>query len=164
MNRRHLLATIPALALAACGTVTSSKTGTVTTVQVNVAKLTAWADAISTAASAILTILSAVPQTAAVAMMVESVQKLVIADIDAINRAAGGQAVLTFDAASPPAAVASLLADGRELVADLTAANLPPGVGGKVAPYVAMIEATETVQATHLSHQRRALTKRATAQ
>ena len=142
MNRRHLLATIPALALAACGTVTSSKTGTVTTVQVNVAKLTAWADAISTAASAILTILSAVPQTAAVAMMVESVQKLIVADIDAINRAAGGQAVLTFDAASPPAAVASLLADGRELVADLTAANLPPGVGGKVAPYVAMIEAT----------------------
>jgi hypothetical protein len=151
MNRRHLLATVPAFALAACGTVTTTTANKVTTVSIDVAKLTGWADAISVAADGILSVLQGVPQAAAAAAMVTSVKGLVIADVDAINRASGGQTKLVFDASSPPAAVLSLLSNAREILTDMNGVQLPGNAAKQVAPYLLAIEAIATALQAELA-------------
>lgn len=116
MNRRSLLIggalVAPAVLLSSCGIVSSTSTGGVSTVTVNVAKLNAYALAVQNGADALLAnplIANAIgiPTAIVIAAALSSAS----AAINAIDSAAKGSQTLTFNTNSPPAVLASLQTD-----------------------------------------------------
>ncbi len=139
MNRRHLLGLVPAAALAACGTVTTSKTGSVTTVVVDLQRLSVDVDAFVAAGNAILALASAIPQVAAVAPAIRTGVALV-QDMHLLVQDNPSMSV-TFDQSAPPAALNSLLADAQAVTGQLATLNLPAAQAQKVSPWIAAAEA-----------------------
>ena len=140
MLRRHLLTASLPLALTACGLVTTGKSGTTTTVTVNLKKLVAWAEAVSANVNLILALPGAAaalgPNVTAVNMAIG----MIGADITALRAAAGDAAVLTFDAGSVPEALDSLLSDFEMIVSAIGAsATLPQQAGQYVAAIKAIV-------------------------
>lgn len=130
MNRRYLIALLPALAAAAC---TTTKNGTVTQVHLDMQQVAAWSSAVTTAADVILPL---IPAPAPAMTAAKAAVDLVNADLAALSQKYGSDAVLTFDAGSPPAALKSLLADMQQVVSALAAANLGAATD-KARPYIA---------------------------
>lgn len=130
MNRRYLIALLPALALGACST---TKNGTVTQVHINVSQIAAWSAAVTTAADVIIPML---PIAAPAATAAKAAVDLVNADMAALAQKYGSDAVLVWDAGSPPAAVKSLVDDMQQVVSALATANLGT-MSDKAKPYVA---------------------------
>lgn len=117
-TRRAILgasALIPAAALLGCGMISSTTTNGVTTVTVNTADANNWGQAFINAASLIATL--AIPASAPAILAIGATAKV---DLAAFNTATNGTLTLTFNSGSPPAALASLLTDGQNL---LTAAQ-----------------------------------------
>ena len=127
MNRRTLLTTMigggTLGALAGCGIVTSTTVNGVTTVTINVAKI----DQYGTALASFTASVAGVPGLGQYLVPVEAIETVVLQDVAAFDAAAGGQTVLTFDANSIPAAINSILADGKSLLTTIGKA-LPSSV------------------------------------
>ena len=120
IHRRALLGASALLPLAACGIVTTTTTNGVTTITVNVARVDAWAQAGANAATLIADLPGIAATPASVAIL--GIVALVKLDAGAFDKAANGQTVLTFDANSVPASIASLASDARTLLGDARAA------------------------------------------
>lgn len=124
LSRRALLrssALVPvAAALAACGAVTETTTNGVTTVTVNVAQIDAWGRAFANGAK----LIAGLPGLSGTAtgLGISAVAAVVEADLAAFDKASGGSVSLAFNSTSVPAAVASLLADGKTLATDAAGA------------------------------------------
>src|SRR6185437_11906274 len=120
MNRRRLLRTtalaLVAAPIAACSVFQSTTTNGVTTITVNVAKLDAWGQAFINGG----TMLLGLPGVATLPAGVEIAAVLVMAkaNLAALDAETHGQAMLTFDSTSVPAAIQSVLADGKNLLTD----------------------------------------------
>ena len=120
MNRRHFLASTAiaaaTLALSACDAVTSTTTNGVTTLTINVAQINAWGQAIVNGADILA------PFAGTAGSIILLVAKTAEADLASVNTLSGGSATLTFNSTSIPAAVQSLLTDGKTVVADASGA------------------------------------------
>ena len=138
MLRRHLLTASLPLALTACGLVTTGKSGTTTTVTVNLKKLEAWAQAVSSNANLILALPGAAQALGGNVTAINLAIGMIGADITALRAKAGDAAVLTFDAGSVPAALDSLLSDFEMIVSAIGASAALPAAAGQ---YVAAIKA-----------------------
>lgn len=140
MNRRCFLratsALIPAALLGACGAVTTTTTGGITTVSVNVAKIDAYAQAFQNAGNTILGMPGMAAMLGPYALVASQVTAAVATDIAAFDKAAGGQTTLTFDATSVPASINSVLADGQKLLTTIRAGLPQTAVVGTVATYI----------------------------
>ncbi|HQT89094.1 MAG TPA: hypothetical protein PK677_11155 [Acidiphilium sp.] len=126
MNRRHLLTAAsviaPAALLAGCGIVSTTSTGGVTTVTIDVAKLDELTVALTSGAK---TLLANPLIAAAMGLAADAAAQVILTSVAAavaqIDAQAGGKQVLTFSASSVPAAVASLSADVAALFKDAQA-------------------------------------------
>jgi hypothetical protein len=117
---RGTVALSAASLLAACNAVTTTTTGGVTTVTVNVAQLTAWGQAVVSGAQLIAG-LPGIVGTAAGAT-ISAVATAAGIDLRAFAAAAGASQTLTFNNTSIPAAIQSLAADGQTLLIDAAGA------------------------------------------
>jgi len=119
MNRRSLLRAsalvVPAALVAGC---TTSTVNGVTTVTLNVAQVTNWGTAFLNCAKFVAGF-SGLP--AATVTLIDGVISTTEADLTTFETTTSGVVELKFDSTSVPAAVSSLLADGKTLVADLSA-------------------------------------------
>ena len=143
ISRRTLLRTSAlgsVAALAACGVVSSTTSNGVTTITVNVAQVAAWGAAIKNGAALIAGLpgVAGTPQGAVVMAIVA----VVTADLAAFSTAAGGSVSLTFNSTSVPAAVSSLLTDGKTLLTDAQGAlgNVGATVLATAQTYVAAVQ------------------------
>jgi hypothetical protein len=122
MNRRQLLRTSAlaacAATLAACDafTTTTDPTTGVKTLSVNVAKLDAYGQAFINGASLLLSLpgISTLPAAAAIT----AILLVLKADLATFDASAAGNVTLSFDASSVPAAIQSVLTDGKTLLTD----------------------------------------------
>lgn len=134
ITRRHILAASAIVPIAACGIVTT----TGNSVSINVAQIDAWGQAFLNAAGLVLTLPGlAVPYGALVTALIPVIK----ADLAAFDASAGGKVTLTFDASSVPAGVSSLLADGKQLLTDVTSVPglLADGAASTANTYVQAI-------------------------
>ena len=149
MNRRHLQRTtalaLVAAPIAACSVFQSTTTNGVTTITVNVAKLDAWGQAFINGG----TMLLGLPGVATLPAGVEIAAVLVMAkaNLAALDAETHGQAMLTFDSTSVPAAIQSVLADGKNLLTDAqglmdTAAQ---GTASEVQTYINAIQTVVSI-------------------
>jgi hypothetical protein len=144
-RRIALLSAASLLALAGCSAVTSTTTNGVTTITVNVADVDAWGQAFLNASGLILALpgIAALPVGAAIS----AVLAVIKTDLAAFDTASGGNVTLTFNATSVPAAIQSVLADGKTLLSD--AAGVPGAVTATVqATASEYVQALETVVST----------------
>jgi len=130
MNRRALISLLPMIVAAGC---TTTKVGNVTQVHLDMQQIAAWSSAVTTAADVILPM---IPAPAPAMTAAKAAVDLANADLAALAQQYGSDAVLTFDAGSPPAALKSLLADLQQVVAALATANLGAATD-KAKPYIA---------------------------
>lgn len=132
IRRRSLLAASALLPLAACGAVTVTTANGVTTVKINTASIDAWGQAAINAATMLA------PLAGAAAPAILAIGGVARVDLAAFDKASAGSVTLTFDRGSPPAAVASVLADARNL---LTAAQpvIPAKSGTAAATYLSAL-------------------------
>jgi hypothetical protein len=120
MNRRHRLRTTAlamiAAPIAACSVFQSTTTNGVTTITVNVVKLDAYGQAFINGGTMLLDLpgISTLPVAAAISVVLAMLKT----DIAALDTATQGQATLTFDSTSVPAAIQSVFTDGKTLLAD----------------------------------------------
>jgi len=128
MNRRTMLLSIPALAVAGCGIVTTTTTNGVTTVTINVAKIDSYAKAFGAFTSAV----AGVPGIAPFLTTVEVAESMALQDLAAFDAATNGQLVLTFDATSVPASITSILDDGRAVLTAIQTALPQTAIIGTV--------------------------------
>lgn len=140
MNRRAILALLPAI-VAGCGIVSTSKTGSVGSVTLNVAKVDAWAQVVKTNVALIMALPGVGAALGVYGPSLQMVLALVAEDVKQFHAAAGDKASLTFDSGSAPAAVKSLLNDFDQILATFAAAKFSADVAEKAKPYVAAIEA-----------------------
>lgn len=124
ISRRSALVAVPAIlsaaALAGCGIITSVKTGGVTTITIDVARLDKLTQAGTSGGKLLLDnplFVSAVGMAADAAGIVAL--SAIAAAIAKIDAQAGGKQVLTYNSNSPPAAVSSLAADFSSLFGDV---------------------------------------------
>ena len=116
MNRRtflHIAAIAPVAALVACS---ESTTNGVTTITLNVAQVSAWGQAFVNAGTLLA------PLTGPTGVAILSVVSAVENDISGISTLAGGNASLSFNSTSVPAAIQSLLSDGQTIISDAAGA------------------------------------------
>jgi hypothetical protein len=140
LYRRHVLLGTTALGLAGCSAITSTTTNGVTTYTVNVAEITAWGQAFANGATMIggLPGLLGTP----IGLGIVAVSAVVKADLTAFAATAGSQLTLTFDSTSVPAAVNSLLGDGKTLLTDAAGAlgNVASTVITTAQTYVSAVQ------------------------
>jgi hypothetical protein len=144
-RRIALLSAASLLALAGCSAVTSTTTNGVTTITVNVADINAWAQAFLNGATFLLALpgVAALPAASLIGLALAAVKT----DLAAFDSAAGGNVTLTFNSTSIPAAIKSVLTDGRTLLSD--AAGVPGAVPATVqATASEYVQALETVVST----------------
>ncbi len=143
MLRRQILSfaalAAPAAFLAAC---TASTTGTVTTVTINVAQVDAWAHAFENAANLILSLPGMNAALGGAAPLISIAMAAVATDVAAFDKSTAGSAKFTFDRATPPTMLTSILADGRTI---LTAAQSALGASAKTGPVATYIAALATI-------------------
>jgi hypothetical protein len=117
MNRRAfcaLLAVAPAVA--ACDAFTTTTTNGVTTITVNVAKLDAYGQAFINGANLLLSLpgVSTLPAAA----LITAILGVLKTDLATFDASAAGNVTLSFDSTSIPAAIQSVLTDGKTLLTD----------------------------------------------
>src|ERR1035437_2141456 len=135
ISRRAMLLSATPLALAGCGIITTTTTNGVTTISINVAKVDGWAQAFVNAGNLIYGLPGVAGLLGPIGGVVQIVVKMVAADVMAFDKSAGGVTDLTFDATSIPAALNSILADGRKLLATVQGAMPQIGAINGVASY-----------------------------
>lgn len=122
MNRRHLLtaasAIVPAALLAGCGMITTTTTGGVTTVSVNLVALNDYVQAAKNGAAILLIspLIAAALGPVKIAL-IEATIANAAAQIAALTKASNGVATLTFTASSAPAAISAIQSDAATILA-----------------------------------------------
>jgi hypothetical protein len=135
ISRRAVLIGTSAMIPAGCGIITTTTTGGVTKISINVAEVDAWAQAFVNAGNLIYGLPGVAGLLGPIGSVVQIVVKMVAADVMAFDKSAGGVTDLTFDATSIPAALNSILADGRKLLATVQGALPQIGAINNVSTY-----------------------------
>lgn len=133
MNRRTLLSGLPLAALAAC---TTSTTGSITTVTVNVAQVDAWAQAFENAGNLILGLPGMNTALGGSGPIISVAIAAVATDVAAFDKATAGSATYSFDKTSVPSMLLSILTDGRSILTTAQAALGTASKTGTVATYI----------------------------
>jgi hypothetical protein len=145
LSRRGALRASSALAalglLARCGVVATRTTNGVTTVTINVAKVNAYAQAGSNFAAAILSEPLIATFIAPYAAVITAAQTLIMTDLTAFDAAAGGSVTLTFNAASIPLFISSVLTDMETLLGDVMKALPASAIVGTVEANIEALSA-----------------------
>jgi hypothetical protein len=140
-TRRSLLATTALLPVSACGIFSSTTTNGVTTITVNVQKLSTLTTAINGFAPLLLAL---IPGGAVAAPIVASIGAAVATDINALSAETNGQETLSFNNTSVPAALQSLLGDAQKSVTDAQGAiqqgQIPSGSLTTANLYITALE------------------------
>lgn len=136
LTRRLMLQSTGLVALAACAT---TKTGSVTTLEVDVAKIDGWGQALASGIQLAANLPGIQGTPAGLAIL--AVAPTVATDLRAFDTAAGGKLTLVIDTSNPANFVNALVADGQKLASDVQAA-VPLAIGqsvGLVQTYLAAI-------------------------
>lgn len=140
VTRRYLLLCGTTTFVVSC---TSSKTGTVTTVVLNVASWNAWGQALVSAAQ-LVSVLPGIPPQ--IAVPIQALGPEISGAMSAFNTAAAGQITLTVDTSSPVNVASTLEADAERLLSD-TEAAVPNVASTQVTQAKEYLAAIETIVA-----------------
>jgi hypothetical protein len=140
-RRWVLFAAAATAALSGCGAISTTTTGGVTTLTINVAQLNAWGQAFSNGAKLISGLPGILGTPAGLAIF--AITTAAASDLAAFNVAAGGSVSLKFDRTSIPAAVQSLANDGQTLLTDSVGAlgNVATTAMTTAQTYVSAVQA-----------------------
>lgn len=143
MTRRRILAipssAVSVVALAGCGIITTTTTNGVTTVTLDVGRIDAWAQAFQNAGTLILGLPGMPVLLGPAAPVITAIIAMAGADIAAFDKAAAGKLTVTFDTTSIPAAITSVLADGKKLLTTVQAAIPVGAIAGTVGTYISAL-------------------------
>lgn len=147
MNRRSLLAAAGglgvALALAGCATTT---TGSVTTVTLNVAKITAYAQAGLNAIATVTDALAMFPALSTYTAPVKAIEAVLRVALTNFTAAAGSSVMVSYDDANIKTIVDSILADIQSIASQIAT------IIGKMAEQAALGISSNTVNTVQTAH------------